>query len=90
MVFQMPQNAGSLALLEDDSLAALPPARREAMSGFVAKAYMLRRMRLFEAQMVMRGYAKLKTKVHVFEGESHGSVPPVALIRGLRFVFAEN
>lgn len=77
---------------ETEQFESLPPEERRAIQEFtdaVGRAFMVRRVLVFESTLAMRGYPGLRTAAEVFAEETHGSVRFAAVSRGLRFVFAD-
>ena len=79
---------------EEEALARLPEAMRRPMLEFQEAidggAQMVELIDLFVASLGGRGYPSLDLTYHVFPGETHASVPPMVISRGLATVFAEE
>ena len=61
----------------------------EETVGAVTEVGMLKDLNLLAATLQKRRYPSLKLKTHVFENETHVSVPGASFSRGLRAIFAK-
>lgn len=85
--------AGGQETAEHDAaqLARLPEAMRRPMlemqEALGGSAQMVEVIEPFVATLEKRKYPSLELTLQIFEGETHGSVPPMIVSRGLRTVF---
>lgn len=85
--------AGGHETAEHDAeqLAKLPDAMRRPMLEFQeaieGAAQMVEVIEPFVEKLSSRAYPSLDLTLHIFPGETHGSVPPMTVSRGLRVVF---
>ena len=85
--------AGGHETAEHDAaqLSRLPEEMRRTMLEFQkaveGSAQMVEVIEPFVDRLRGRGYPSLDLTLHIFPGESHGSVPPMTISRGLRTVF---
>ena len=76
---------------DEAQLSKLPAAMRRPMLEFQeamhGRVQMVEVIEPFVDALRGRSYANLDLTLHIFPGETHGSVPPMTISRGLRTVF---